>query len=143
MNTEQRLTPEQMGVVEDLQIAVDRVMEACGWQMVEEVARWATWCETSAVFQQAGRLRSIPYDQYLRTPEWQRQRHVALARADYRCQGCDDTRYLEVHHRTYDHRGCEQPGDLTVLCSACHTAVHLVMDARRDKVRSSSRRVPV
>jgi hypothetical protein len=50
-------------------------------------------------------------------------------------------RLLNVHHRTYERRGYELPEDLTVLCVACHTAVHLVVDARAGKVRPLLRRV--
>lgn len=31
-------------------------------------------------------------------------------------------------HGTYDHRGCEQVDDVTVLCAKCHEAFH---DARK------------
>lgn len=85
-------------------------------------------------------LRKMPYQEYLRTPEWAEQRRRAIERAEGRCQGCNADSHLEVHHRTYDNRGEEEAGDLTVLCAACHTAVHLVADGRRGKVRSQSRR---
>lgn len=31
---------------------------------------------------------------------------------------------LQAHHRTYENRGQEQPGDLTVLCRDCHSTFH-------------------
>lgn len=85
-------------------------------------------------------LLAMPYDEYLRSPEWAEQRRRARLRAGDRCQGCDSPQHLEVHHRTYERLGQEEPGDLTVLCAACHTAVHLVADGRRGKVRAESRR---
>ena len=60
------------------------------------------------------------YHAYLRTPQWQARRQAALKRADYRCQICNSSDRLEVHHRTYDNIGNELPGDLTVLCHSCH-----------------------
>lgn len=84
-------------------------------------------------------LRTMRYEDYLRSPEWAEQRRRALVRASGRCQGCNGTK-RQTHHRTYERRGIEEPADLTVLCSACHTAVHLVMDARQGKVRPTSRR---
>jgi hypothetical protein len=31
---------------------------------------------------------------------------------------------LDVHHRTYENKGKEKLGDLTVLCRECHTKFH-------------------
>lgn len=81
------------------------------------------------------------YREYLRSEDWHVVRGLALERALGRCQGCNTTEHLETHHRTYDRLGFERADDLTVLCAACHTAVHLVADARRGKVRNLSRRV--
>ena len=70
-------------------------------------------------------LATMPYREYLRTPEWRRKRDQALAGADHRCQL--DARHrdrLEVHHRTYERRGAELPSDLVVLCSDCHRKHH-------------------
>lgn len=122
---------------------VDRVEAVFGWRTAELAARLRTWKQIDPGVERAKVLRQMPYGEYLRTPEWRARREIELYRAGHRCQACDDTRHLEVHHRTYEHRGRELPGDLIVLCSSCHTAVHLVMDARQDKVRPSSRRVSV
>lgn len=69
-------------------------------------------------------LRTMPYEDYLQTPEWQDRRASALARAGERCQVCNADRELQVHHRTYERRGNEDPGDLTVLCRPCHARFH-------------------
>lgn len=69
-------------------------------------------------------LRSMPYDEYLRTDHWQNKRASALEDAGYRCQICYSERNLHVHHRTYKRRGHELPEDLTVLCSECHQHFH-------------------
>lgn len=65
-------------------------------------------------------LQSMPYAEYLKTPEWGAKRAKALRFANYRCQVCNDKESLNVHHRTYERRGCELMGDLTVLCADCH-----------------------
>jgi len=31
---------------------------------------------------------------------------------------------LDVHHKTYERIGAEKPGDLVVLCRACHGQEH-------------------
>jgi hypothetical protein len=69
-------------------------------------------------------LREMPYADYLKTSHWWWARTVALRSAGYRCQLCNSDESLNVHHRTYERRGEELPGDLTVLCRECHTAFH-------------------
>jgi len=72
-------------------------------------------------------LKWCPYDVYLNTDHWQRVRKAALEQAGGRCQTCNTSgneTTLQAHHRTYENRGQEQPGDLTVLCRDCHEAFH-------------------
>jgi 5-methylcytosine-specific restriction endonuclease McrA len=79
-------------------------------------------------------LRTMPYSEYLETPEWRRVREGALRRAGYRCQLCsaDDERdELDVHHNTYRNRGAEEARDLVVLCRPCHDYHHGRMDAAK------------
>ena len=71
------------------------------------------------------RLRSMPYLEYLITPEWRERRNAKIELASGRCQVCyTNGRPLEVHHRTYDRRGRERLEDLTVLCDECHGLFH-------------------
>ncbi len=73
----------------------------------------------------AAMLRTMPYRDYLRTPEWRRTRAAALLRAGDRCSlDVTHSEGLEVHHRTYEHRGEERVSDLVVLCAACHALHH-------------------
>lgn len=69
-------------------------------------------------------LRAMKYEEYLRTPEWQRTRQQAIERARFRCQVCNAAAGLEVHHRNYEDLGAERPWDLTVLCDGCHELFH-------------------
>lgn len=69
-------------------------------------------------------LASMPYQEYLRTTEWHETRWIALALATKRCQVCNRTGLLDVHHRTYERRGMELAADLTVLCRRCHERHH-------------------
>ena len=70
------------------------------------------------------RLRTMPYQEYLQTVHWERKRQDALERAAFRCQVCNATNRLDVHHRTYERRGAEAPADLIVLCRECHEMFH-------------------
>jgi hypothetical protein len=75
----------------------------------------------------AKRLRDLggmPYADYLQTPEWKDVRRFALVRANGRCQACNASVRLQVHHRTYARRGHELLDDVTVLCGGCHKAFH-------------------
>jgi len=70
------------------------------------------------------------YYNYLASPHWRLTRRRAIQRAGHRCQECGGywTRErplrLEVHHLTYARVGKERPGDLAVLCEACHEQAH-------------------
>lgn len=66
-------------------------------------------------------LRTMPYNEYLLTPEWQRTRRLALKRAGDHCQECNAGGVsLEVYHTNGDNLGCEQEADVIVICEACH-----------------------
>ena len=69
-------------------------------------------------------LRSMPYVDYLETPEWRNVRMCALHAAGWRCEVCNTDDELEVHHRAYERRGEEVLEDLTVLCRDCHQRFH-------------------
>lgn len=69
-------------------------------------------------------LRSMPYDEYLKTQEWAAIREQALERDGRRCRACNSDTKLNVHHRTYERRGCEFLNDLTTLCQRCHEHFH-------------------
>ena len=70
-------------------------------------------------------LQTMPYPEYLRTPEWRRTRLAKLEQVDNNCRRCGfrNTR-LHVHHLTYDHLGHEWLDELVALCEKCHWVVH-------------------
>lgn len=74
--------------------------------------------------QRIEKLQSMPYGEYLQTPEWAEKREQALARDGRACRLCGSRQHLEVHHRTYARRGNEQVNDLTTLCASCHENFH-------------------
>ncbi len=69
-------------------------------------------------------LRSMPYKEYLLSEHWLETRNRKLKQARFQCQLCNAPWPLEVHHRTYERRGCEDMADLTVLCRPCHAKFH-------------------
>ncbi|MBK7380736.1 MAG: hypothetical protein IPJ03_17400 [Ignavibacteriales bacterium] len=64
------------------------------------------------------------YREYLESPEWQEKRKVKLKQANNKCQVCNSSKNLHIHHRTYERIFNEKPEDLTVLCSDCHQLFH-------------------
>ena len=70
------------------------------------------------------KLRTMPYSKYLETPHWKRMRDTMLMKSGHACQLCSSRRRLQVHHRTYERRGCERLADLIVLCDNCHAKFH-------------------
>jgi hypothetical protein len=69
-------------------------------------------------------LSELPYQEYLQTPEWQERRQRILKRDGFRCQVCNSSERLNVHHRDYTRRGYENDSDLTTLCQGCHQVFH-------------------
>lgn len=69
-------------------------------------------------------LRRMRYSDYLATDHWNKTRLKALKRSDFKCQVCNTSSELQVHHRTYKRLGAEKPSDLTVLCDVCHGLFH-------------------
>lgn len=103
--------------------ALADVCEACELRIKGEDA-YAQRQRSAAYEDRRRLLRSMPYKEYLRTPEWQATRESKLRSARYRCQVCGGGGLLDVHHRTYERRGHEKPDDLTVLCRDCHGLFH-------------------
>lgn len=69
-------------------------------------------------------IDAMSYEDYLQSPEWKDTRRRALVKSGYRCERCGSKTKLHVHHKTYEHKGRELPGDLSVLCKRCHEAEH-------------------
>jgi hypothetical protein len=69
-------------------------------------------------------MATMPYRMYLTTDHWRSVSADAKERAGNRCQLCNSRENIEAHHRTYERRGCEEPSDITVLCTYCHGRFH-------------------
>lgn len=104
-----------------------------GWNLVcdscneaEQREREKLWkAETAAEEARLQELQTMPYKEYLETPEWESRKAQHLKSTGYRCQVCNSSNIqLHVHHRTYERRGCENFKDLIVLCEECHGLYH-------------------
>jgi hypothetical protein len=65
------------------------------------------------------------YALYLKSRAWEQRRNGALLRADGRCQLCNYSKGLQVHHVRYTNVGKEPISDFRVLCLECHKQVHV------------------
>lgn len=91
----------------------------------------------------AFQLKSLSYSDFLKTGYWFAVSHTAKARAGMRCQVCNQTDGIQVHHRTYATHGYEHDNmnDLTVLCSDCHGLFHGHKEVKQEsKVRKERKR---
>lgn len=71
-------------------------------------------------------LREMDYQQFLNTGYWKILSAHIKAKNNHSCQLCGAKTNLEVHHITYEHRGCESAyqDDLACLCHNCHAKEH-------------------
>lgn len=106
------------------------------------IKKTVTWQEMEKTDKELARLfclnyqnEDIPaihqktYGEYLKTEHWQKIREAAILRAGERCMLCNAGNVtLNVHHRTYERLGNEEPMDVIVLCETHHAQFH-----RKDK----------
>lgn len=73
-------------------------------------------------------LVKMNYQDFLMTPYWKLIREIKLKQSGFHCSRCQDTRSLQIHHTTYEHRGSEHRYlyELRVLCSGCHKFTHKI-----------------
>lgn len=66
----------------------------------------------------------MDYSDYINSDAWQERRKERLEFAESRCELCNRSSDLEVHHRTYERLGDENLNDLIVICKTCHHQFH-------------------
>lgn len=100
-----------------------KLLRLFGWTYDDFIARLEQYVQAIRE-EYAQSLHDMDYKVYLLTPHWKRLREQALGRARHRCQVCNASSLLNVHHRTYERRGFELDHDLIVLCNDCHQLFH-------------------
>lgn len=77
-------------------------------------------------FEEKRKLRRDYYrNEYLKSDDWQRKRHVVLKRDGWRCVYCG-AKATQVHHKRYAKKniGREPIKWLVSICDSCHNAKH-------------------
>lgn len=64
------------------------------------------------------------YLEYLKSKEWKAIRVKLFQLRGRKCEECDATRFLQIHHKTYIRLYHEKMDDLQILCRECHKAEH-------------------
>ncbi len=82
------------------------------------------------------------YHAFLLSDEWKHIRHQKLYESGGRCEHCNVTFVLQVHHRNYYRvGGAELMSDLQVLCVDCHKGLHEGKKARTKPTKKASKRM--
>lgn len=66
----------------------------------------------------------MEYKEYLKTDHWNNLRIEAYSCYDKKCQICDSTVRLNVHHLKYGNWFKTTVSNLRVVCEACHYDIH-------------------
>lgn len=66
------------------------------------------------------------YSDYLSSPHWSRVKRWIHKRDGDKCTVCNGKNSLLVHHREYKNIGKERGSELTLVCKACHTEIHVI-----------------
>lgn len=101
-----------------------RLAEEAAFQEERERTREERMRRAAEATMQLQRGGAGSYRRYLQSAHWGERRAAALKYANHQCQRCGSSRYLQVHHKTYERLGDERLSDLMVLCDACHVDVH-------------------
>lgn len=81
------------------------------------------------------------YQQYLLSDEWKEFRKKAFAHYGRKCDRCQKTTTLQIHHLHYNNIFHEYLEDVRVLCKTHHEEVHGINKHKnKDKLTKSQRR---
>jgi hypothetical protein len=85
-------------------------------------------------------LLRLEHEEFVQTNYWKYIAHYVKHTNGHKCNRCGSLKKLQVHHKTYFHKGREiyfMGQDLEVLCDHCHAKEH----GKERKLLNTSRRV--
>lgn len=80
------------------------------------------------------------YQQYLLSDEWKEFRKKAFAHYGRKCDRCQKTTTLQIHHLHYNNIFHEELEDVRVLCKAHHEKVHGIKHPKKKLKLTKSQR---
>ena len=73
--------------------------------------------------------RTKEYEKHIKSAQWRNTREQMFKLRGKKCEQCDATIDLELHHKTYERFGREGPKDLQILCKRHHK----IADRKREE----------
>lgn len=73
-----------------------------------------------------------------KTKHWKSIRAKAMLRAKGICERCGRKKRLYAHHKTYEREGEELLEDILMVCSQCHSIIHLYDDSTEQKKKQKT-----
>ena len=99
----------------------------------EVIPRWESK-HPESIIPENGRWDKGSYREFLSSEEWNKVKiYMVYCVADGRCQVCNSSEHLHVHHRSYEllgheHLSFQSRKNLIVLCASCHRKHHGIED---------------
>jgi len=78
------------------------------------------------------------YNVYLRSKKWAKKKKHIIKTYGGKCEICDSTKELQIHHNTYKNRGMELDDELLILCKDCHNTYHFTNKIGRKRKKPAS-----
>lgn len=90
------------------------------WEKINDLKAHVEWDEVES------HIKGMTYREFLMTPYWKAIAEDVKRKSGNKCQLCNSTEGLNVHHRTYENHGDELHNmkDLICLCADCHSKFH-------------------
>src|SRR5687768_10182407 len=63
-------------------------------------------------------------EEYWESEWWKMRKDYYFSSHPRSCSKCGESHFVQLHHKTYQHLGCEPDCDLTPLCKKCHRIEH-------------------
>lgn len=64
---------------------------------------------------------------YMKTEQWKQLKFKRLEIAQYKCECCESTHRLHLHHVNYKRLTQELIEDVAILCEGCHNRIHSIL----------------
>jgi hypothetical protein len=77
--------------------------------------------------------RTAAYEKHIRSAQWRNTREQMFKLRGKKCEECDATTDLELHHNTYERFGREAPSDLKILCKRHHEIADRVREEENQR----------
>ncbi len=85
-------------------------------------------------------MRNKIYLDYLKSKEWAEIRIELFNSRGRKCERCESTKRIHIHHKNYDNIFNEEPTDLEILCNKCHLIEHGLIKVKKRRKKKLRRK---